>query len=439
MLLKDGKVFVPGGLIEADVLVEAGKVARISRGISGAEEAIDCSGKLVLPGLIDAHVHFREPGFTKKEDFDTGSQAALAGGVTTVFDQPNTKPQPTDAKRIREKIKAAKKSCRVNFNINAGVGSSNIAELHELKRYSRIFGEIFMCESVGDLVVNGTADFVNAMNALHSMGAIPTVHAENQEINAYFAEKLKREKRPDVHCDARPPISEVEAVSRACALSPGRLHLCHVSTAESLSIIRYWRGRGKHVTCEVAPHHLFLSREDMHRLKSFGKMNPPLRPLTDRQALWEGVHNGTVDMIATDHAPHTLDEKNDDIWGAPSGIPGIETMLPLLLNEIPKGNMSISRLVELTSEMPARVFGLVGKGMIAEGNDADLVVVDPGADFTVKRSGLYTKCGWSPFEGRKLRGRPVATIVGGEIGMLDGEIRETKGECLNERYAKAKL
>jgi dihydroorotase len=431
LVLRNGRVFLPGGLVEADILIEDGRIREIKKNITG--KGLNLHGKLVVPGLIDVHVHFRDPGATQKEDFKTGSQAALNGGVTTVFDQPNTAPQPTDAKKLKAKITEAKRKCMVNFNINAGVGSSNVEKLWELRQHTKVFGEIFMCESVGDLIVSDTADLYRCLAEIGKLKGIPTMHAENQQINDYFKKRLSRKTDPEAYCDARPPVSEVEAVSRALALNTGRMHFCHVSTAQALVLIKNARSQARRVTCEVTPHHLFLSRDQMKTLKAQGKMNPPLRSIHDIRGLWEGIHDGTVDMIATDHAPHLASEKRQGIWEAPAGIPGLETMLPLLLNEVNRDRLSISRLVELTSEMPARLFGLVGKGLITKGYDADLTVIDLDKEWRVDSSDLYTKCGWSPWEGRKLKGRPVLTLLGGETAMKDGEVYKVKGRCLNEK------
>jgi len=430
-VLRNGRVFLPGGLVETDILVEDGKIKEIRKGVRG--KIVNLRGKIVLPGLIDVHVHFRDPGAAHKENFRTGSQAALNGGVTTVFDQANTTPQVTDAGRMKDKIKRAKRSCMVNFNVNAGVGSRNVGKLAELRKHTKVFGEIFMSESVGDLIVANTADLYHALSEIERLRGLPTIHAENQEINDYFKKKLSHKSDWETHCDARPPVSEVEAVSRALALNPGRMHFCHISTARALSLIKNARSRAHRVTCEVTPHHLFLSRDQMKDLAWRGKMFPPLRSLSDVRGLWEGVHDGTVDMIATDHAPHLMKEKKQDVWTAPGGVPGLETMLPLLLSEVNRDRLSIARLVELTSETPARIFGLVGKGMITKGYDADLTVVDLDKEWRVKSDDLYTKCGWSPWEGKRLKGRPVMTILNGEIAMKDGEVYKAKGRCLNEQ------
>lgn len=435
MLIRGGKVYLPSGLTETDVLIRGSKIARTGKGLKG-DRTINARGKVVIPGLIDVHVHCREPGATHKEDFRTASEAALAGGVTTFFDQPNTNPLPNNVKALKEKITLAKKNCLVNFHINAGF-PERLEDVAGLRKISKFFGEIPLSETTGLSKSIGSSELLSFFTMLDELNGIATIHCENQEINDYFKKGLNKRSDAAVHCDARPGISEAEAVARTLALQgDGRIHLCHVSTAAGVDLVKHAKSHAKRISCEVTPHHIFLSREDMKRLGTRGKMNPPLRTPRDLLALWEGVHDGTVDMVATDHAPHTLGEKNKDIWSAPSGVPGLETMLPLLLNEVSKGKLSIHRIVELTSENPARIFSIVGKGLIVPGYDADITIVDLDEKWKVGGSDLHTKCGWSPWEGTTLTGRPVMTILGGKIAMKDGEVSRVKGECLNERLSK---
>lgn len=424
MLLKNGKIYYHHDIVEADVLVENGVITKISKGLKG-DEIIDCSGKLILPGVVDVHVHFRDE--KGKPLFKESSEAALKGGVTTVFDQPDNKPPITSLKSLEKKIKVAERECMVNIYVNGGISRRSIFNIPFLRKKTRVFGELFTCKSnLGEHL--RSSELYEIFTELERLKGIPIIHAEDEFLVEYFGKRVGKIDYLN-YCDSRPDVCEVEALSKILVLVRRRAHVSHISTKESMELIKFWRGNGKIITCDVTPHHLLLNREDIRRLKSWGKVIPPLRTAIDRRALWEMVYSGYVDAIASDH--HSFFSKEKDFSEAEPGIPGIELLLPLMLDQVIKGNLDIHRMVEMLSESPARIFGLSTKGQIREGYDADLVVVDMHDSFDVKRRDLVFP---SAFQGRTLFGKVFATIVRGELGYLDGEVYDVSGEVLNSRF-----
>ncbi|WRQ72878.1 MAG: dihydroorotase [Methanosarcinales archaeon Met12] len=416
LVIKNAKLFLDGDVLEAELAITDGRISRIAKDIR-ADDVLDAHGLLVLPGAIDVHVHFRDPGMSHKEDWYSGSCAAAAGGVTTVIDHPNTIPPTTTLKSFEAKLKASRSSI-VDFGINAGVVEG--AELELLWRAGvTAFGEIYMAESVGRLNIDDDA-LSNAFQTIAQLNAIACVHAEDERVIKRCTEKLRDKTNPGAYSSSRPNESEAIAIARAVQfanVTSTKLHICHISTREGLRLLR------TNVTCEVTPHHLFLAEKDWDKLGTFGKMNPPLRSEGDGQALWAALDR--IDMIASDHAPHTEEEKEQDIWSAPAGVPGVETSLPLMLSAAKAGRISLQRLIELMATNPARVFGLNGKGEIKVGNDADLVFVDLNDMKPIKDRNLHSKAGWTPFEGMNAI-FPKMTMLRGEV-VLDGEIVGEKG------------
>jgi dihydroorotase len=429
--IDNGKVYTQKGLREGYVCIEDGKIAGFKK--ERADEIIDAKGMLVLPGLIDFHVHFRDPGFTYKEDFFTGSRAAVHGGVTTVIDMPNTKPAPVTEDLLMRKIKGIEgKSC-VDFVISAGL-SAETKDIEEMGRHTLTFGELFMTYSFGQGAVG---DIGEVLKEIEKTKRVAIVHCEDDNINKRAAERIKDKDDPLSHCIARPAESEISAVKKALEdvkKTGVKLHICHLSTKGGLELVYQAKKEGVNVTCEATPHHLFLNEKDMLRLGAYAKMNPPLRTQSDRIALWDGLRSGVVDMIATDHAPHTRDEKDQDFWKAPSGVPGVETSLPLMLTQLAKGKIDLNVLVRVMSTAPAQRLGLYPrKGIINEGSDADIVIVDPKKEWKLTDEYLITKCKWSPFEGMSLRGIPVHTLLRGEPVMFDSDVMNKKiGRHVNE-------
>lgn len=422
LLVKDGRVYTGGRLLSTDIWIRDGRIAALG-GHNTAAERIDASGMIIIPGAVDMHVHFRDPGYTHKEDWESGSISAAAGGVTTVVDQPNTDPPVMDAASYREKLNLAKRRSVVDFCLNGGPG--DVESL--LTAGAAAIGEIFMYE-MSDERLTGVLDDVRRL------GALATVHAEDGDVIRRYSEPLKDVSDPDVHSRARPPIAEVSAIDRALSASGCRLHICHVSTAEGLELIR--RRRDGRVTCEVAPHHLFLSRRDYRRLGTFLKTNPPVRNTADCDALWDGLRRGDVDVLASDHAPHLPEEKRDDIWHAPPGVPGVETMLPLMLYAVKSNMITLERAVDALSARPASILGLSSKGEIAIGKDADLVIFDPKRQERIDVQRLHSRADWTPYEGKKAI-FPVMTLVRG-IVVFDGDIEVSPGYGRNIETRKGR-
>jgi len=374
---------------DAEVLIEDGVVAKVSETVreENADEEIDADGALVLPGAVDVHVHFREPGATHKEDWRTGSRSAVAGGVTTVVDQPNTEPPTVDGEAFDEKRALASKSV-ADYGINAGVTEDwKPDELFE--RPVCAFGEVFMADSTGGMGIDASL-FESAVRQVDGRGELVTVHAEDSD---EFVDVDLDTEDADAWSRHRPPEAEVTAVKSAVEVADEPVHFAHVSHPRSVEVI----DETPH-TCEVTPHHILLSRDDLGNLGTHGKMNPPLRSESARKEMFRKVAEGAVDCVATDHAPHTLDEKNAPVSEAPSGVPGVETLYPLLLALAFDGELPLSRVVEVVASEPARVFGFEGKGAIREGKDADIVVVDEMVE-DLRAERLHSRCEWTPYEG----------------------------------------
>ena len=386
-----GDVTLPDGR-RRDVLVDraAGTIAAVGRTLSGSDR-IDAAGKRLLPGMIDAHVHFREPGASHKETWETGSRSAAAGGVTTVADQPNTDPPTITGAAVDEKDALAARS-HVDYGINGGVLPGWEPE-SLLSRPLFALGEVFLADSTGGMGIEADL-FAEALSLAADAGVPVTVHAEDAD---YFDAAARDRADADAWSAYRTPAAEAAAVEGAVETAARvgvGIHVAHASTPEGIDL-----AAAGGATCEVCPHHLLLSRDDVADLGTLGRMNPPLRSEGRRRDVYERVASGSVDVIATDHAPHTRAEKDASIWDAPSGVPGVETALPLLLVEAREGRLSYERVRDLTAANPAAVFDLPHKGRIEAGRDADLVLVDPDATREIRGSDLHSKCGWTPFEG----------------------------------------
>ncbi|WP_178915251.1 dihydroorotase [Natronomonas gomsonensis] len=413
--LADGRV--------RDVLVDGETIAEVGEGLDAEGDVLDADGKRLLPGMIDAHVHFREPGYAHKETWTTGSRSAAAGGVTTVFDQPNTDPPTIDTASFEAKARLARKSA-IDYGINGGVTEAwNPEELFE--EPIAALGEVFLADSTGEMGIDADL-FEDALEEAEAAGVKVTVHAEDATL---FDEAATERDDADAWSAYRTAEAEIEAIDRACAVANGldsEIHIAHTSTPEGADI-----ADEAGMTCEATPHHLFLSRADLEELGTFGRMNPPLRSERRRDGLFERLVDGTVDIVATDHAPHTREEKDASIWDAPSGVPGVETALPLLLEEARKGAIDYERVRDVTAANVADIFELPNKGRIEAGNDADLVLFDPDVSVPVRGEKLHSKCGWTPFEGHEAV-FPELTMVRGNVVYDDGEFGEGSGENVRE-------
>lgn len=419
LVLKNGTVWTPGGPVDTNVGVSDGKIAGLGVA-SDAGETIDCTGLTILPGVIDTQVHFREPGLEAKEDLESGSRAAVMGGVTAVFEMPNTKPNTDSAEALEEKLRRAHGRMWCDHAFYVGATSANAERLAELERLPGTAGvKIFMGASTGDLLVSEDRELARVLASGTRRVAI---HAEDEaRMNARLAERTDGD--PSSHPVWRDDESAILATRRILKLAreaKRRIHILHVTTPAELEIIA---GHKDIASCEVTPQHLTLAGEEAYpALGSYAQMNPPIRSGKHRDGLWHWLNQGVPDVIGSDHAPHTKEEKAKPYPASPSGMPGVQTLLPLLLNHVANGRTSLQRVVDLTSAGAQRIFGIVGKGRIAAGYDADFTVVDLKAEWTIEESWLASRCGWSPFTGMRLTGKPLGTIVRGRRVMWDGTL-----------------
>lgn len=413
VLIQNARVLEDGRLVPAEILIEDGKIKGIAKEfrISSYDELINADKMVVIPAGIDGHVHFRDPGMTYKEDWYSGSCSAAAGGIATVLEHPNTLPPVIDKSGFSLKLKHAKKKSVIDFGINGGV-TNNVDQLKEIWRLGiSVFGEIFMAESTGGLNISNDT-LGDALSKIGEMDALACIHAEDEALRLENEALLKNDTGIDVHSRIRPNECEEIAV-RDCikinkdAAVPARLHFCHTSTPEAVSLIAKAQkelspvGNARKITCEVAPHHLFLSTKDYNKLGTLGKMNPPLRSPEDAAYMIQALNSGLINAVASDHAPHMHYEKDVPMRSAPSGVPGVETLMPLMLAAVRKNLISLERVIQVTSRNPAHIFGLdrLGKGSMAEGYDADLLLFDPKKTVPIKSKNLHTHCDWTPYEG----------------------------------------
>ncbi len=421
LILKGGTVVSHAGIAVADIGVREGRIAAIDNlSQAVADTVIDCRGLHVLPGVIDTQVHFREPGHTHKEDLATGSRAAVLGGVTAVFEMPNTQPPTTTEEAIRDKIARAQGRMYCDFAFYVGACAENIDKLPKLERLPGVAGvKVFMGSSTGSLLVDDDDTLLRVLAVIQRRAAF---HAEDEaRLKARLDQRIANE--PASHPRWRDVETAISATRRLLALARKmgkRIHVLHVSTADELPLLAMARD---FASVEVTPQHLTLGAEEAYEtLGTFAQMNPPIREARHREALWRAVNSGLVDIIGSDHAPHTKDEKARPYPESPSGMPGVQTLLPLMLNHVNAGRLTLMRLVDLVCEGPHRIFQIAGKGRIAEGYDADFTIVDLDAERVIEHTWLASRCGWSPFLGMRVRGWPVGTIVRGMRVMWEGEI-----------------
>ena len=420
--LTGGTVHTPAGPVRADIGIRGGRIVAI--GAPGdAGETIDCTGLDILPGVIDTQVHFREPGLVHKEDLESGSRAAVLGGVTAVFEMPNTKPNTDSAEAIQDKLARAHHRMWCDHAFYVGATNHNAAALAELERLPGTAGvKIFMGASTGDLLVAEDSSLAEVLASGHRRVAI---HAEDEaRMNARAGERVPGDAASHpVWRDDESALLATRRILKLARAAGRRIHVLHVTTPAELELL----GQHKDIaTCEVTPQHLTLAGEEAYpRLGTLAQMNPPIRSGAHRDGLWHWLQQGVPDILGSDHAPHTLEEKAMPYPDSPSGMPGVQTMLPLMLNHVAEGRTTLARVIDLTSAGPQRVFGIIGKGRIAIGYDADFSIVDLKARWTIEESWLASRSGWSPFTGMTLTGRPIGTIVRGKRVMWDGALAET--------------
>src|SRR6201996_8433098 len=423
LLIKGGITATPNGIAEADVGVTGGKIAAVGA-LSGASaaETFDAKGLHVLPGVIDTQVHFREPGNEHKEDLETGSRAAVLGGVTGVFEMPNTAPPTTTRAAIEDKLSRAKDRMHCDYAFYAGATPQNVGALGELERMPGVCGvKAFLGSSTGTLLLSRPDDILAGVKAGRRRVA---VHSEDEDrliARKELAERGKPETHP-VWRDAEAARASTERVLRLAQKAGRRLHVLHVTTADEIPLLAAAKDIA---TAETTPQHLTLSAPECYeRLGTYVQMNPPIRDESHRQALWQAVREGVIDVIGSDHAPHTREEKDKTYPDTPSGMPGVQTLATILLDHVNAGRMTLERFVDLTSAGAARIFGIAGKGRIARGFDADFTIVDLKKKRKIENSWIASRCGWTPFDGMTTTGWPVATIIRGKTVMRDHALTE---------------
>lgn len=421
LILKGGTVVHETGREIADIAITGELISAIGAPgtLGDALEVVDVSGHHLIPGGIDMHVHFREPGYTHKEDWGTGTQAAAMGGVTTVFEMPNTNPPTRSAIELRQKQDCAQKAC-VDFGLYGLLAEDNIDEIPGLIEAGANAFKCFMGNTFGNLPSPSTGAMLEGFELIAASGLRISLHAETASIMAWRQAKLEAAglNAPLHHIAARPEVVAIEAVARAAILAEwtgARIHVLHISSAGELRPLAEAKARGVDVTGETCPCYLFLDSRDYDRLGSIIRVNPPVREEKDSKAIWDALQSGVVDMIATDHAPHTPEEKRKDIiWQADCGFPGVETQMPLMLTEVVAGRMTLEHYVRISSANPARAFGLYPmKGRLAVGAHADIAVLDMAREEIVQAARLHSRGKITPFEGRKTIGAPVHTLVRG--------------------------
>ena len=416
-LIKNATVILPDGAQRVGVVIQSSKIADIDPAPQlKVDETIDAAGLHLLPGVVDDQVHFREPGLTRKEDLATASRACAKGGVTTFLEMPNTLPAATTQVRVEEKLALAARKSLVNYGFYIGATTDNVAELRKARRTPGI--KVFIGSSTGDLLV----DDQDALERIFAETTLPIcAHCEDETTIRKNAARIGDTHNVADHSRIRNEQAALIATCRATELAirhRHRFHVLHVSTGTEIDLLSDHRGL---ITGEVCPHHLLFNTTDYERLGTLVQMNPSLKTANDNRALWKALLDGRLQVVATDHAPHTLEEKRRTYPASPSGIPAVENSLALMLNEVHRGRCTLEQVVHWMCDDPARVWDIVGKGRIAVGYDADLVLVDLERPQEVRNENQITKCGWSPWHGTQLTGWPVRTWVMGHEVYRDGQ------------------
>tara|TARA_R110000782_G_scaffold103997_1_gene191686 strand:+ start:2436 stop:3776 length:1341 start_codon:yes stop_codon:yes gene_type:complete len=421
LILRGGTVVTPGGEARVDIGVKGERIVEIGDlTAASADEIYEAGGLHILPGVIDSQVHFREPGLEWKEDLESGARSAALGGVVAVFEMPNTNPSTTSPEMLADKLKRAKGRMDIDHAFYAGATHDNVGLLAEMERTQGCCGvKVFMGASTGDLLVHDDEGVEAVLRAIKRRAAF---HSEDE-----YRLAERRELAVTGDWTSHPVVRDVETAVMSTrrllklARKVGkRIHVLHITTAEELEMLRDAKDVA---SVECLPQHLTLvAPEAYQRLKGYAQMNPPIREQRHVDALWRALNAGIVDVMGSDHAPHSIEEKAQPYPASPSGMPGVQTMVPVMLTHVNNGKLSLQRFVELTSAGPQRVFGLADKGRIAEGYHADFTVVDLKRKETITAEWSKSKCGWTPFDGFEATGWPVATIVRGGFVMRDGEI-----------------
>jgi len=430
LIIKNGSCYINSKLEKIDIALADNKIKKIGKVEVNNTKVIDASDKLVLPGIIDTQTHFREPGSTDREDLESGSRAAVLGGVTSVFEMPNTNPPTSNLLEFDKKLNLAKNRMHCNYAFYFGATPDNVEQLSKLKGLKGCCGvKLFAGSSTGKLLVDKEADIEKVISY---SDRIVSIHSEDEEIL-----KLRKKfiKEGDVHShpewrNTECAISSTRRVVKIAERYNKKIHVLHVTTKEEVDFLAMHK---KNVTFEITPQHLTLYAPDCYdKLGTLAQMNPPIRKKEHYDRLWIAVKNSVVDVLGSDHAPHSKEDKKKKYPDSPSGMPGVQTILPIMLNHINNEKLSLEQLIKLMCENPCKIFGIKNKGYIKEGFDADLTIVDMNKKQIIKDEMIASKCGWTPFNNFTVKGFPVATIINGKIVMSDGKVNiEGSGQPLD--------
>ena len=420
LIIKNGLCYIDKDLKNQDIAIKDGKIVEIGKINGKAKEIFDAKDLKVLPGCIDTQTHFREPGSTNTEDLHSGSRAAIAGGITSVFEMPNTNPPTSNKVEFQKKLDLAKNRMYCNYAFYFGATPDNAAELADLKDLEGCCGiKLFAGSSTGNLLVQFEEDIEKVFK---SSSKVVSVHSEDEAI---LNMNKKLIKDGDVHThpiwrSEECAISSTRRIVRIAERYKKKAHILHVSTKQEIDFLSQHKGN---ITFEVTPQHLTIFAPECYdKLGTYAQMNPPLRDKSHYDRLWYGVKNNFNDTIGSDHAPHLKENKEKSYPNSPSGMPGVQTLMPVMLNHVNNGKLSLEQLMNSICENPVKIFGIKNKGFIKKGFDADLTIIDMNKKILIKNENIESKCGWSPFDGIEFKGTPVATIVGGQVKMKDGII-----------------
>ena len=429
LIIKNGSCYIDGKLTQTDIGLSGNKIKKIGKIELNSSKVYDATDKVVLPGIIDTQTHFREPGSTDVEDLESGSRAAVLGGVTSLFEMPNTNPPTSNLVEFDKKLQLAKNRMHSNYAFYFGATPDNIEQLSKLKDVEGCCGvKLFAGSSTGKLLVDKEADIEKVIS---SSDRVVSIHSEDEEI---LNLRKKFIKEGDVHShpewrNTECAISSTRRVVKIAERYNKKIHVLHVTTKEEVDFLAMHK---KNVTFEITPQHLTLYAPDCYdKLGTYAQMNPPLRTKEHYDRLWVAIKNNIVDVLGSDHAPHSKENKNKNYPNTPSGMPGVQTIFPVMLDHVNNGKLTLQQLIKLMCENPCKIFGIKNKGYLKEGYDADLTIADMNKEVTIKDEMIASKCGWTPFNNHKVKGFPVGTIVNGNLVMSDGKvIVESKGTPL---------
>ncbi len=420
LIIKNGQCYIEGELKNVDVAVKDGKIEKIGEISEKANEEISAKGQIILPGCIDTQTHFREPGSTDTEDLNSGSRAAIVGGITSVFEMPNTNPPTSNMIEFQRKLDLAKNRMYCNYAFYFGATAENSKDLASLQDVEGCCGiKLFAGSSTGNLLV---AEENDIDKVFQNSSKVVAVHSEDEEILNINKKLIKK---GDVHThpvwrSVECAISSTRRIVKIAERYNKKAHVLHITTKEEIDFLSQHKGN---ITFEITPQHLTLYAPDCYnKLGTYAQMNPPIRDKSHYDRLWYAVRNNYNDTIGSDHAPHLKINKDKEYPNSPSGMPGVQTLMPVMLHHVNNGKLTLNQLIKFVCENPVKIFGIKNKGFIKEGYDADFTIVDMNKIIEIKNENIESKCKWSPFNGDKFKGTPVATIINGEVKMKDGKI-----------------